>query len=143
MPHNYIKLFVVKLFWPKACFEHRRTYGISIFIKESNGPLARWYNRRHARYGVPWTDRFKSVLLEKGAALAAVAVYIELDRVRTSLCDLEGHCLQRLRPTGRRVSRGPVAAPPLWTTRRVAGGTGAEPSSASQRAQGNSPGSGV
>ena len=33
------------------------------------------YNRRHGRYGVLWADRFKSVLLEGGEALAAMAAY--------------------------------------------------------------------
>ena len=33
-----------------------------------------------------WADRFKSVLLEGGEALAAVAAYIELNPVRAGLC---------------------------------------------------------
>jgi hypothetical protein len=35
---------------------------------------------------VLWADRFKSVLLEGGEALAAVAAYIELNPVRAGLC---------------------------------------------------------
>jgi hypothetical protein len=54
-------------------------FDLSIFIKELKGGFAQWYNRRHARYGVLWADRFKSVLLEGGEALAAVAAYIELN----------------------------------------------------------------
>ena len=42
--------------------------------------------RRHGRYGVLWAERFKSVLLEGGEALAAVAAYIELNPVRAGLC---------------------------------------------------------
>ncbi len=64
----------------------RRMYDISIFIKELKGRFAQWYNRRHGRYGVLWADRFKSVLLEGGEALAAVAAYIELNPVRARLC---------------------------------------------------------
>ena len=64
----------------------RRMYDISIFIKELKGRFAQWYNRRHGRYGVLWADRFKSVLLEGGEALAAVAAYIELNPVRAGLC---------------------------------------------------------
>jgi hypothetical protein len=35
---------------------------------------------------VLWAERFKSVLLEGGEALAAVAAYIELNPVRAGLC---------------------------------------------------------
>ena len=53
---------------------------------EFKGRFAQWYNRRHGRYGVLWADRFKSVLLEGGEAVAAVAAYIELNPVRAGLC---------------------------------------------------------
>jgi putative transposase len=37
-------------------------------------------------YGALWAERFKSVLLEGGEALAAVAAYIDLNPVRAGLC---------------------------------------------------------
>jgi len=61
-------------------------FDLSIFIKELKGRFAQWYNRRHGRYGVLWADRFKSILLEDGQALAAVAAYIELNPVRAGVC---------------------------------------------------------
>lgn len=64
----------------------RRMNDISIFIKELKGRFAQWYNRRHGRYGVLWAERFKSVLLEGGQALAAVGAYIDLNPVRAGLC---------------------------------------------------------
>ena len=64
----------------------RRMYDISVFIKELKGRFAQGYNQRHERYGVLWAERFKSVLLEGGEALAAVAAYIELNPVRAGLC---------------------------------------------------------
>jgi REP element-mobilizing transposase RayT len=64
----------------------KRMFDLSIFIKELKGRFAQWYNRRHGRYGVLWADRFKSVLLEGGEAVAAVAAYIELNPVRAGLC---------------------------------------------------------
>ncbi len=64
----------------------RRMYDISIFLKELKGRFAQGYNRRHGRYGVLWAERFKSVLLEGGEALAAVAAYIDLNPVRAGLC---------------------------------------------------------
>ena len=64
----------------------RRMYDISIFIKELKGCFAQWFNRRHRRYGALWAERFKSVLLEGGEALAAVGAYIDLNPVRAGLC---------------------------------------------------------
>jgi putative transposase len=64
----------------------RRMFDLSIFIKELKGRFAQWYNRRHGRCGVLWADRFKSVLVEGGEALAAVTAYIELNPVRAGLC---------------------------------------------------------
>ena len=64
----------------------RRMYDISIFIKELKGGFAQWYNRRHGRYGVLWAERFKSVLIQGGEALAAVSAYIDLNPVRAGLC---------------------------------------------------------
>jgi hypothetical protein len=51
----------------------KRMYDISVFIKELKGRFAQWFNQRHDRYGVLWAERFKSVLLEGGEAVAAVA----------------------------------------------------------------------
>jgi len=71
----------------------RRMYDISIFIKELKGRFAQGYNRRHGRYEVLWAERFKSVLLQGGEALAAVAAYIELNPVRAGLCtDPKDYC---------------------------------------------------
>jgi REP element-mobilizing transposase RayT len=64
----------------------QRMYDLSAFIKELKGGFAQWYNRRQERYGVLWAERFKSVLVEGGEALAAVAAYIELNPVRAGLC---------------------------------------------------------
>jgi putative transposase len=65
----------------------KRMNDVSCFIKELKGRFAQWYNRRKHRYGALWAERFKSVLLEDGPALAAVAAYIDLNPVRAALCD--------------------------------------------------------
>jgi len=65
----------------------RRMYDISIFFKELKGGFTQRFNQRHDRYGTLWAERFKSVLLERGQAVAAVAAYIELNPVRAGLCD--------------------------------------------------------
>ena len=64
-----------------------RFFDVSIFIKELKGRFAQWYNRRHQRYGVLWAERFKSVLIEEGQALSAVAAYIDLNPLRAGLCE--------------------------------------------------------
>jgi len=64
-----------------------RFFDVSVFIKELKGRFAQWYNRRHQRYGVLWAERFKSVLIEDGQALGAVAAYIDLNPLRAGLCE--------------------------------------------------------
>jgi putative transposase len=64
----------------------KRMNDISIFIKELKGRFAQSFNRRHKRYGTLWAERFKSVLLEGGRAVATVAAYIDLNPVRAGLC---------------------------------------------------------
>src|SRR6202035_2812897 len=65
----------------------RRMNDLSIFIKELKGDFAQWYNRKHHRYGALWAERFKSVLLEGGRAVAMVVAYISLNAVRAGLCE--------------------------------------------------------
>jgi putative transposase len=60
---------------------------LSFFMKQLKGCFAQQYNRRHKRYGTLWSERFKSVLLEGGAAVAAIAAYIDLNPVRAGLCE--------------------------------------------------------
>jgi putative transposase len=60
---------------------------LSIFMKKLKGCFAQQYNRRQKRYGALWAERFKSVLLEGGQAVAAIAAYIDLNPVRAGLCE--------------------------------------------------------
>jgi hypothetical protein len=52
---------------------------IPLFVKELKGGFAQWYNRKYNRYGALWAERFKSVLLEAGRALATVVAYVSLN----------------------------------------------------------------
>jgi hypothetical protein len=63
-----------------------RMGNLSIFLKELKGRFAQGYNRRHGRFGPLWAERFKSLLVQDGAALTAVALYIDLNPVRAGLC---------------------------------------------------------
>jgi REP element-mobilizing transposase RayT len=68
----------------QAC--QARMFDASSFLKELKGRFAQWYNQRHGRFGALWAERFKSVLVEEGTALTAVALYIDLNPVRAGLC---------------------------------------------------------
>jgi putative transposase len=63
-----------------------RMFDLSTFLKELKGRFAQGYNRRHGRFGPLWAERFKSLLVEDGTALQAVALYIDLNPVRAGLC---------------------------------------------------------
>jgi hypothetical protein len=63
-----------------------RMFDVSTFLKELKGRFAQGYNRRHGRFGPLWAERFKSLLVEDGVALQAVALYIDLNPVRAGLC---------------------------------------------------------
>ena len=68
-------------------FYLRQMNDLSIYMKKLKGCFAQQYNRRHKRHGTLWSERFKSVLLEGGAAVAAIAAYIDLNPVRAGLCE--------------------------------------------------------
>lgn len=63
----------------------RRMHDISEFMKTVKHRFSFWYNRLHNRKGTLWSERFKSVLVEGGAALRTVAAYIEMNPVRAGL----------------------------------------------------------
>ena len=64
----------------------RRFCDLSLFVKEVKERFSRWFNKRRARRGTLWMDRFKSVLVEgKGEALRTMAAYIDLNPVRAGL----------------------------------------------------------
>ncbi|MGA1658363.1 MAG: transposase, partial [Ilumatobacteraceae bacterium] len=64
----------------------RRMGDVSEFIKLLKQRFTQWYNRRNARKGTLWEDRFKSVLVEgEGDALVTMAAYIELNPVRAGM----------------------------------------------------------
>ena len=63
----------------------RRFCDLSIFVKELKERYTRWFNKRHARKGTMWMDRFKSVLVQNGPALRTMAAYIDLNPVRAGL----------------------------------------------------------
>jgi len=65
----------------------RRFCDLSLFVKEVKERFSRWYNRKHERIGTLWSGRFKSVLVEDGVALRAMAAYIDLNPVRAGIVE--------------------------------------------------------
>ncbi|MEO8352093.1 MAG: transposase [Chthoniobacteraceae bacterium] len=63
-----------------------RMWHVSAFMKGLKQRFTQWFNRRHARKGTLWEERFRSVLVEgAGEALAAMAAYIDLNPVRAAM----------------------------------------------------------
>jgi len=65
----------------------RRFCDLSLFVKELKERFSRWYNKQNGRRGTLWMDRFKSVMVESGQALQAMAGYIDLNPVRAGIVD--------------------------------------------------------
>ncbi len=65
----------------------RRFCDLSLYVKEVKERFTRWYNRKHQRVGTLWSGRFKSVLVENGEALRAMAAYIDLNPVRAGIVE--------------------------------------------------------
>ncbi len=62
-----------------------RLFDISAFMKELKLRFTLAYNHASGRTGTLWEGRFKSVLVEPGEALRAVAAYIDLNPIRAGL----------------------------------------------------------
>lgn len=62
-------------------------WDVSYFMRVLKQRFSQWYNGRHDRKGTLWEERFRSVLLETGAALWMVAWYIDLNPVRAGIVE--------------------------------------------------------
>ena len=52
---------------------------VSLFVKELKERFSHWFYKQNGRRGTLWMDRFKSVLVDGGAALATMAGYLDLN----------------------------------------------------------------
>jgi len=62
-----------------------RMYDLSAYMKIVKQRFTQWFNKKHARKGTLWEDRFKSTLVEDGHAARVVAAYLDLNPVRAGL----------------------------------------------------------
>ena len=60
---------------------------LSEFVKEIKQGFSRFYNRRHRRKGFFWSDRFKSVIVDKGDTLVNCLAYIDLNPIRAGIAE--------------------------------------------------------
>ena len=65
----------------------RQMWDLAGFMKVLKQRFSQWYNgtRPKRRTGTLWEERYRSVLVEDGLALRAMAVYIDLNPVRAGL----------------------------------------------------------
>ena len=73
--------------FPEGRIGHFRSKwcNLSEFVKEVKQSFSRDYNKRHDRKGTLWGERFKSVIVEHGAALTHCLSYIDLNPVRAGI----------------------------------------------------------
>jgi len=60
---------------------------LSEYVKEIKQTFSRYYNKTHVRKGFFWSDRFKSVIVEKGETLINCLAYIDLNPLRAGLVE--------------------------------------------------------
>lgn len=60
---------------------------ISEYMRQIKQSFSRWHNRVNNKSGTFWSDRFKSVLVEKGNAMDTVLAYIELNPIRAKIVE--------------------------------------------------------
>ena len=68
-----------------------RLWDVSAFMKILKQRFTQWFNRNSKRCGTLWEDRFRSVLVESGAALGTMAAYIDLNPVRAGMVKDPAH----------------------------------------------------
>jgi REP element-mobilizing transposase RayT len=66
-------------------YYRKRLENISEFMRQVKQSFSRWYNTVNKVKGTFWSDRYKSVLIEKGVALETVLAYIELNPIRANM----------------------------------------------------------
>jgi hypothetical protein len=66
-------------------------HDLSQFMKSLLQRFSSWFNRTHNRSGVLWEQRYKSVIVEDGAAARTIAAYIDLNPVRAGMVKDPAH----------------------------------------------------
>lgn len=62
-----------------------RLGSVSRFIQELKQGFTKWYNYKHKCKGSFWSDRFKSIAIDKGEAELICSAYIDLNTIRAKM----------------------------------------------------------
>lgn len=75
--------------WDEECWEHfrKRLFSLSEFMRNVQGAFAQWYNNASPRKGRFWADRYGSNQLLDELSMLFVMAYVDLNSVRSGLCD--------------------------------------------------------
>ena len=65
----------------------KRMWDVSFFMKSLKQRFSAWYNKKAARRGTLWEQRFRSVLVQSGDALMTMAAYIDLNPIRAGMVE--------------------------------------------------------
>jgi putative transposase len=65
----------------------KRMWDVSFFMKSLKQRFSAWYNKKAARTGTLWEQRFRSVLVQSGDALMTMAAYIDLNPIRAGMVE--------------------------------------------------------
>ncbi len=68
-----------------------RMHDLSQFMKSLLQRFSSWFNRSRNRSGVLWEQRYKSVIVEDGAAARTIAAYIDLNPLRAGMVKDPAH----------------------------------------------------
>ncbi len=75
---------------------------LSEYTKELKQNFSRFYNKKHRHKGTFWTERFKSIMVEKGNSLINLLAYVELSQELQVSGDLANatHFFGKSKPQG-------------------------------------------
>ena len=65
----------------------KRMWDVTYFMKSLKQRFSGWYNKKAARRGTLWEQRFRSVLVQSGDALMKMAAYIDLNPIRAGMIE--------------------------------------------------------
>ncbi len=84
---RYMRLYDVK--HPGPEFELKRLKkklcSLSWYVKEIKQGFSRYFNKKYARRGTLWSERFKSLIVEDGLTLVNLLAYVDLNAVRVGI----------------------------------------------------------
>ena len=84
---RYMKLYDLKHPGPELELEKfkKKLCSLSWYVKEIKQGFSRYFNKKYARRGTLWSERFKSLIVEDGLTLVNLLAYVDLNPVRAGI----------------------------------------------------------